>query len=595
MLRTAGSAVVLAACMAVVGAGLPATASAATPTPRGVSDAGQQATQQATQRVVVRALPGGQAAAQVLVERLGGTVTRPLPIIDGFAATVPDGALATLRSTQPILSVTSDVSGRVMSVDPTLGYDAEQDLGSLFAVTKLIGAQEAWKQGWTGKGVDVALIDTGVAPVKGLNSGNVVNGPDLSFDSQRADLRYLDAYGHGTHMASIIAGRDVAGTPASYESTKNFNGVAPDARIINIKVGASDGAADVSQVIAAIDWVAQHAHDPGLNIRVLNLSFGTDSTQDYHLDPLAYAAQVAWRKGVLVVVAGGNDGTSNVQLANPALDGNLLAVGAEDPMGTYSLTDDTIPAFSNRGTSVRHVDIVAPGVHLLGLRVPNGLVDQAYPSARVGTRFFRGSGTSQSTAVVSGAAALLFQRYPSLTPQQAKMILGYGATWISKGTTTNSGAGIVNVPKAMNLAASPTVRALASTTTATFGNGSGSLELSRGTSHIALNGVALTGQKDIFGRTFDSKARAAASLAGTAWSADGSWNGSRWVGSSWTTAGDWAAVTWTGNTWTGSRWVADTWTSRRWVAGSWDAGTWESRRWVDNSWDSRRWVAASWS
>ncbi len=589
MVRTAGSAMVLAACMAVVGAGLPATASAATPP--GASDAGPRA----PQRVVVRALPGGQGSAQALVERLGGTVTRSLPIIDGFAATVPDGALATLRSTRSILSVTSDVSGHVMSVDPTLGYDAENDLGTLFAVTKLIGAQEAWKKGWTGKGVDVALIDTGVAPVKGLTSGNVVNGPDLSFDSQRADLRYLDAYGHGTHMASIIAGRDVAGAPESYESTKNFNGVAPDARIINIKVGASDGAADVSQVIAAIDWVAQHAHDPGLNIRVLNLSFGTDSTQDYHLDPLAYAAQVAWRKGVLVVVAGGNDGTSNVQLANPALDGNLLAVGAEDPMGTYSLSDDTIPAFSNRGTSVRHVDIVAPGVHILGLRVPNGLVDQAYPSARVGTRFFRGSGTSQSTAVVSGAAALLFQRYPSLTPQQAKMILGYGATWILKGTTTNSGAGILNLPKAMNLAASPTVRALAATTTATFGTGSGSLELSRGTSHISLNGVALTGEKDIFGRTVNSKARAAASLAGTAWSADGSWNGSRWVGSSWTTAGDWAAVTWTGNTWTGSRWVADTWTSRRWVAGSWDAGAWESRRWVDNSWDSRRWVAASWS
>ncbi len=411
---------------------------------------------------MVRALPGGQVAAQALVERLGGTVTRSLPIIDGFAATVPDGALATLRSTRSILSVTSDVSGHVMSVDPTLGYDAENDLGTLFAVTKLIGAQDAWKKGWTGKGVDVALIDTGVAPVKGLTSGNVVNGPDLSFDSQRADLRYLDAYGHGTHMASIIAGRDVAGAPESYESTKNFNGVAPDARIINIKVGASDGAADVSQVIAAIDWVAQHAHDPGLNIRVLNLSFGTDSTQDYHLDPLAYAAQVAWRKGVLVVVAGGNDGTSNVQLANPALDGNLLAVGAEDPMGTYTLSDDTIPAFSNRGTTVRHVDIVAPGVHVLGLRVPNGLVDQAYPSARVGTRFFRGSGTSQSTAVVSGAAALLFQRYPSLTPQQAKMILGYGATWILKGTKVNSGAGILNVPKAMGLAGSSTTVALAS-------------------------------------------------------------------------------------------------------------------------------------
>ncbi|MFZ0161426.1 MAG: S8 family serine peptidase, partial [Kineosporiaceae bacterium] len=549
----------------------------------------------ASQRVVVRAVPGRQARVQALVQRLGGTVTRELSIIDGFAVTLPGGAVATLRATPDIVSVTADVSGHVMSVDPTLGYDAESDMGSLFAVTKMIGAQEAWKSGYTGKGVDVALIDTGVAPVKGLTSGNVVNGPDLSFDSQRSDLRYLDAYGHGTHMASIIAGRDAAGTPSSYENAKAFNGVAPDARIINIKVGASDGAADVSQVIAAIDWVAQHAHDYGLNIRVLNLSFGTDSTQDYHVDPLAYAAQVAWRKGVLVVVAGGNDGTKNVQLANPALDGNLLAVGAEDPMGTASLTDDTVPEFSNRGTSIRHVDVVAPGVHILGLRVPNGLVDQAYPSARVGTRFFRGSGTSQSTAVVSGAAALLFQRYPALTPQQVKMILTCGASWMAKGTALNSGAGIVSVTNAMALSSSSTAKALASTTTATFGDGSGSLELSRGSSHISLGGVALTGQKDIFGRAVGSTALATTSLAGTAWSADGTWNGSRWVGSSWTSTGDWATVTWTSNTWTGSRWVADTWTSRRWVSGSWDAATWESRRWVDSSWDSRRWVAASWS
>jgi serine protease AprX len=304
---------------------------------------------------------------------------------------------------------------------------------------------------------------------------------------------------------------------------------------------------------------------------------------------------VAWRKGVLVVVAGGNDGTKNVQLANPALDGNLLAVGAEDPMGTASLTDDTVPEFSNRGTSIRHVDVVAPGVHILGLRVPNGLVDQAYPSARVGTRFFRGSGTSQSTAVVSGAAALLFQRYPALTPQQVKMILTCGASWMAKGTALNSGAGIVSVTNAMALSSSSTAKALASTTTATFGDGSGSLELSRGSSHISLGGVALTGQKDIFGRAVGSTALATTSLAGTAWSADGTWNGSRWVGSSWTSTGDWATVTWTSNTWTGSRWVADTWTSRRWVSGSWDAATWESRRWVDSSWDSRRWVAASWS
>jgi serine protease AprX len=581
------TAMTLTAAAGAAGAAGAATRPAAGPAGSGVVSA--------SGKVVVRALPGKLADAERLVVRLGGTITRRLPIIDGLAATLPAGAQRQLASSAAVLSVTADVSGHVMAVDPALGYDAAGDTGGLYGLAKVIGANTAWRDGWTGKGVDVAVIDTGVAPVKGLTSGNVVNGPDLSFDSQDPNLRYKDAYGHGTHMASIIAGRDAVGTPAGYDDPKVFAGIAPDARVISLKVGASDGSADVSQVIAAIDWVAKHAHDSGLNIRVLNLSFGTDSTQDYHVDPLAYAAQVAWRKGVLVVVAGGNDGTSHVQLSNPAQDGNLLAVGAEDPRGTTSPLDDTIPDFSNRGTATRHVDIVAPGVHVLGLRVPNGVVDQAYPSARVGTRFFRGSGTSQSTAVVSGAAALLFQRYPSLSPQQAKMILGYGATWFAGGTTLNSGAGVLNVPQAMSIASSSLLQSLLSTTTATFGDGSGLLELARGTGHVALGGVALTGEKDIFGKAWGGKTWAQADLAGTSWTASGSWNGTSMTGATWATPTDWASVTWKGTTWTGAKWTSLSWSGRRWVTSGWDGGVWEGKRWVSNDWESRRWVNSTWS
>jgi serine protease AprX len=541
--------------------------------------------------VVVRALPGSVGAVERAVAGAGGRVTRDLPIIDGFAATLPGAASIVLAARSDVLAVTADVSGHVMSYNSDLGYDPTADTGSLLDVATMIGATDAYKAGWTGKGVDVALIDTGVAPVKGLTSGNVVNGPDLSFDSQHADVRYLDSFGHGTHMASIIAGRDQKEDPAEYAKPDRFHGIAPDARIISLKVGASDGAADVSQVIAAIDWVATHAHDNGLNIRVLNLSYGTDATQDYHLDPLAYAAQSAWRKGVLVVVAGGNDGTANVDLANPAADGNLLAVGAEDPVGTPDVLDDTVPAFSNRGTSKRHVDIVAPGVHILGLRVPNGLIDQTYPTARVGTRFFRGSGTSQATAVVSGAAALLFQRYPDLSPQQAKMILGYGATWLAKGTTTNAGAGIVNITKAMSLAGNALTRALAKTTTATFGTGQGTLELARGTSHVAAEGITLTGEKDIFGAAFTPAVWAPKSLAGTAWAPDGTWNGNGWTGAGFDTTGqNWTGRTWVTNSWTGTRWSSRTWVGRTWVTSSWD-----SSRWASDTWAASRWVTTGWS
>src|SRR5581483_10085441 len=263
---------------------------------------------------------------------------------------------------------------------------------SLYNTARTVGAVSYWRNGFTGKGVDVALIDSGVAPVNGLTTpGKVVNGPDLSFDSQAPNLQYLDAYGHGTHMAGIIAGRDDAVVPGSNYAgdSTDFLGVAPDARIVNVKVADAGGAVDVSQVIAAIDWVVQHKNDNGLNIRVLNLSFGTDSTQPYTLDPLAYAAEVAWRNGIVVV-------------------------GAVDTQGTVSPSDDTVATFSSAGNGTRNPDLVAPGVHIASLRDPGSTIDRQFgATATVGTRFFRGSGTSQATAVMSGAAALAIQQHPN--------------------------------------------------------------------------------------------------------------------------------------------------------------------------------------
>src|SRR4029079_5188986 len=200
-----------------------------------------------------------------------------------------------------------------MSVDPALGYDATGDFGSMTNVNKLVGAPALWANGYTGAGVDVALLDTGVAPVDGL-SDKIVNGPDLSLDYQNGLAESVDAYGHGAHRAGIIAARD-PDTTVLTDPTK-FVGVAPDARIVNVKVGAADGSTDVSQVSAGIDCVVQYAHDNGLTIRVLNLSFGTMSKQAYTVDPLAYAAEVAWRKGIVVVAAAGNDGIDTKQLAD---------------------------------------------------------------------------------------------------------------------------------------------------------------------------------------------------------------------------------------------------------------------------------------
>ncbi|MEX0667061.1 MAG: S8 family serine peptidase, partial [Acidimicrobiia bacterium] len=179
--------------------------------------------------------------------------------------------------------------------------------------SKIINSTFYWSRGYTGEGVTVALIDTGVVPVNGLmGEGKVVNGPDLSFDGPNENLRYLDLFGHGTHMAGIIAGRD-NGAPTDLSANsggRDFLGVAPGAQILNIKVGDAIGSSDVSQVIAGLNWVVTHRNDAGMNVRVMNLAYGIDSATDHQVDALAYAVEAAWKAGIVVVVAAGNDGNS---------------------------------------------------------------------------------------------------------------------------------------------------------------------------------------------------------------------------------------------------------------------------------------------
>src|SRR5438874_12608228 len=296
--------------------------------------------------VIVRLFPGAGAGPSTAVQHLGGSVTMRIPLIHALVADVPVSDVALLRGLPGVSSVTRNRP--VHFLDQSFNQNTYP--GSTLNTAKIIGAQDMWRDGYTGAGVDVALIDSGVAPVNGLTvPGKVINGPDLSFDQGQDNLRYLDEYGHGTHMAGIIAGRDDAAVPGTYNNDNtNFLGMAPDARIVNVKVGNAVGATDVSQIIAAIAWVIQHRNDNGMNIRVLNLSFGTDGTQNYLIDPLAYAAEMAWRKGIFVVVSAGNSGYGTPKLNDPAYDPFVMSVGSDDPGTTYSVNDDGVPGWSSK-------------------------------------------------------------------------------------------------------------------------------------------------------------------------------------------------------------------------------------------------------
>src|SRR5207237_8497703 len=209
-----------------------------------------------------------------------------------------------------------------------------------------------------------------------------------------------------------------------------YRGMAPEGGSVSLKVGVADGGVDVSQVIAAIDWVVQHRYENGLNIRVINLSYGTNSVQDYSVDPLAYAAEQAWRKGIMVVAAGGNYGFQSHMnnapaLADPAIDRFIMAVGASDSMGTPTLLDDAVAPLSPwlKRVATRGVDLVAPGAHVQGLRVVNSFIDDTHPEGVIDNRYFRGSGTSEGAAMGSGAAALVFQTSPNRSPDQGQSLL----------------------------------------------------------------------------------------------------------------------------------------------------------------------------
>ena len=534
---------------------------------------------------IVRARPGRLDEVNTLLQARHVAVQRRIGIIDAAVAALPAGTAAALRADPRIASVTPDATVRMLATT----YDAGQDVNSMYSLGNMVGTRGWWNK-YTGAGVDVALVDSGVAPVIGLSDvGKIVNGPDLTPESQNPATRYLDTYGHGTHMAGIIAGHDPGINPATNAgNSKVFLGVAPNTRIVSVKVADAHGNSDVSQVIAGIDWVVQHAQDPGMNVRVLNLSFGTNSTQAYTLDPLAYAVEVAWRSGIVVVASAGNSGAADGRLTNPAVDPYVIAVGADDLNGSPSITDDSIPAFSSRGNGIRNPDFVAPGAHVQSLRVPGSYIDTQYgTTGAIDSRFFRGSGTSQAAAFVSGSLALMFQKYPNLTPDQAKKMLTGTTSPLKAADPQAQGNGLINMRNVAGAAPATTSQTWPTST------GTGTLEGARGDAHLDLDGVSLTGETDINGAAFNAAAMAADEEAKTSWTG-GVWNGRSWAGSSWA-GSSWAATAWTGSSWSGRSWAGRSWAAGTWTASGWASTNWTGSTWAGSTWSGRSWAGRSWA
>ena len=182
-------------------------------------------------------------------------------------------------------------------------------------------------------------------------------------------------------------------------------------------------------------------------MRVLNLAFGAETDGSYRNDPLAFAVERAWQDGLVVVASAGNGGPDSDGLDSPAHDPYVVAVGAEDSGGTADPRRRRHRAVLEPRLGHARPDVVAPGVAILSTRVPGSFLDEAFPAARIGDGF-RGSGTSQSAAVVSGAAALLVGARPGLDPDQVKALLRSTARPLADTDTSLQGAGVVDVAAA---------------------------------------------------------------------------------------------------------------------------------------------------
>ncbi|CAN5274449.1 hypothetical protein BH24ACT10_BH24ACT10_01920 [soil metagenome] len=514
--------------------------------------------------VVVTSTGAGAAAAADAVRAAGGTVRDALPLVGGVSAELPAGAVLapsfTVVENHPLTLASKDVVRK--AGDPT-------------AVRTALGLGAAAGQG---AGVTVAVVDTGVAASAEL--------PDVTHEdvTGTSDGQDHDPYGHGTFVAGVIAGTGAA-DPA-------YAGVAPGARVLDVRVADAAGATDLATVLKGLQVVAEHPS----GVDVVNLSLSSGSPLPYQIDPLARALEQLWAQWMVVVVPTGNDGPSQGSVSSPGSHPVLLTVGALDTRKTPDRADDSVPAFSGRGPGPQGVakpDLVAPGTSLVSVASPGSRVAVDNPSAKVGAHYFRGSGTSFATAAVSGAAAVLLAAQPGLDPDDVKAQLrstAYAAKALRD--VRDAGAGALDLGRALTAEVQDAPSAVVDTPPAE----------DDARWHAFLEAL-LTDDREAAAAAWGALSPQTHAWAASRWAglspaasrwATNSWSASRWEGAD-GTAEEWQMRYWAASRWAASRWATDDFVASRWAANSWSASRWAASRWADEELAASRWAASRWA
>ncbi len=372
-------------------------------------------------------------------EKSGTTISDNLPLINGYSVDVKPENIDNMLKNLPV--GTQIAIDRPLSFDnPTIMKSAQSGAAAKGQAPDdiadaLIGINEVWDMGYTGKGQTIAVIDSGIYPHPDLE-GKITGWVDM----QEGTLKPTDTYGHGTHVAGIAAGSGV-------KSAGVHKGVAPDANVVGVRIS------NVSEAIKGIQWVIENKDR--LGIGVINMSLGDFAMRSYKDDPWAQAAEKAMEAGLVVCVAAGNDGPSERNISTPGIHPDIITVGALDDNGTLDRSDDKIADFSSRGPTnidgINKPDLVAPGVNVYGPLAPEaGIDDDSLP--HIGQDYVAISGTSMATPMVAGVAACLKQANPNLTHKDVKEILVKSCDNYLDEPKYVQGAGLINAKKALELA-----------------------------------------------------------------------------------------------------------------------------------------------
>jgi len=493
----------------------------------------------------------GLLAPAAAVLGVGGVLLTQFHLIDGVEAVIP-AVIEPVLAALPGITVTPDVSVTVQDTPESTGPHTPSDvfLGQTGS-TRLAAA------GDTGRRATVAVLDTGIDNLPDF-SGRLIGGVDLTGGRNP----FQDSYGHGTFVAGLIAGNGAS-------SGGQYAGEAPSANLVSIKVAGASGTTDLANLILGLQWAVDHKISYG--IKVLNMSLGFQTVMSTVINPLDQAVQAVWGARIAVVVSAGNSGPFNGTILSPGDDPLVITVGALDDMAASSLTGDEMCDFSSAGPTWADgfvkPDLVTSGRSVVSLAAPGSTIYDEHPSARVGSANFVGSGTSFSSAITAGAAALVLADNPGLTPNQIKARL-LGTT--SPGPVGNpfvDGHGALNAYAAatagpMNLSQSaPLLPTLPGIT----------VQLSPTSSANTWNPSLWSGTSWAPGPSDDW------TWQGLAWNG-GDWNGWTWTGRAWN-AGDWAgaawnSASWTGRAWNGSGWAGSAFTGRAWNASAWNSSAW---------------------